>query len=83
MESSKHRELDSPLICEEKIDELYNLLKEYDFEYAHRSYIVNLRYIKRKKNTELEMMDGPLLSVARSKEKQLHDSWMRCVTLKY
>ncbi|MBQ8261208.1 MAG: response regulator transcription factor [Lachnospiraceae bacterium] len=83
MESSKHRELDSPLICEEKIDELYDLLKEYDFEYAHRSYIVNLRYIKRKKNTELEMMDGTLLSVSRSKEKQLHDSWMRCVTLKY
>lgn len=59
------------LICDRKIKELYDMLKGYGFVYAHNSYIVNLRYVKRKTITELELEDGTILTVARSKEKEL------------
>ena len=37
--------------------DLYEQLKEYNFVYAHNSYIVNLKYIKNVKE-EIELMNG-------------------------
>lgn len=51
-----------------KLSELYEILKNAGFEYAHNSYIVNVRYIKNISETELEMIDKTVLSVARSKK---------------
>lgn len=66
-----------------KVDELYKLLKDYGFEYAHNSYIVNLRYIKRKTVKELELTDGTKLSIARSKEKALRVALAKSMAKKY
>ncbi len=67
----------------QKLPELYRVLKGYGFEYAHNSYIVNLRYIKRKIVGELQLTDGTTLSVARSKEKTLREALARFAAQKY
>lgn len=64
-------DFENKLICDKRIEELYDILKSYGFVYAHNSYIVNLKYIKRKTMTELELLDGTILTIARSKEKEL------------
>lgn len=71
------------ITSKQKLPELYHVLKGYGFEYAHNSYIVNLRYIKRKVVGELELTDGTKLSVARSKEKNLREALARFAAQKY
>lgn len=66
-----------------KLPELYSVLKNYGFEYAHNSYIVNLNHIKRKTVKELELSDGTVLSIARSKEKNLRTSFARYKAQRY
>lgn len=67
------------LKSKEKISELYIRLKDCGFVYAHNSYLVNLKYVKRIKKkppTELELEDGTILTVARSKEKNLRNKFI-------
>ncbi len=62
------------------VEQLYSILKEYGFEYAHNSYIVNFKFIKKKTATELELLDGTILSIARSKEKNFRltfEQWIK------
>ena len=76
-------ELRNCITSKKKVDELYLMLKPYGFEYAHNSYIVNLDYIKRMNTQELELSDGTVLSVARSKEKELRVAFAKHKALKY
>lgn len=69
--------------CRKKLTELYDDLRGYGFEYAHNSYIVNMNYIKRKTPYELEMTDGTILTISRSKERQLRSAFARYKGLKY
>lgn len=71
------------ITSKKKVAELYSILKPYGFEYAHNSYIVNLDYIKRMTTQELELSDGTLLSVARSKEKELRVAFAMHMARKY
>ena len=57
-------------LCHKKIGDLFEQLKQYGFSYAHNSYIVNLRYVIRANRLELELLDGTMLTLARSKEKE-------------
>lgn len=66
-----------------KLPELYALLKDYGFEYAHNSYIVNLAHIKRKTKKELELSDGTVLSVSKSKQRQLRAAFVKYMALNY
>lgn len=66
-----------------KVAELYSVLKSFGFEYAHNSYIVNLNYIKRMTTQELQMSDGTILSIARSKEKDLRAAFAKHMAQKY
>lgn len=50
-----------------KVEELYGELSHYGFAYAHNSYIVNLRYVKIRSREEIELANGEILSVSRSK----------------
>ncbi|TCL57604.1 LytTR family two component transcriptional regulator [Kineothrix alysoides] len=79
----KKYDFESSITCKERVDELYCVLKDYGFAYAHNSYIVNLRYIKRKTITELELTDGTILSIARSKEKELRMELAKSMAKKY
>lgn len=76
-------EYDEQLTSRKKLKELYEELKEYGFEYAHNSYIVNLNHIKRKTTHELELSNGVKLSIARSKEKQLRQAFAKYKSQKY
>lgn len=81
-ESIKY-EFENHITSKKKLPELYLMLKDYGFEYAHNSYIVNLNHIKRKTVKELELSDGTVLSIARSKEKNLRTSFARYKAQKY
>lgn len=74
---------DGSLTCKQKLPELYNLLKDYNFAYAHNSYIVNLAYVKRKNSLELELMDGTILTISRSKEKEFRTTFAKYMAKKY
>lgn len=76
-------EFENNITCKQKLHELYRLLKDYDFEFAHNSYLVNLQYIKRKTMTELELTDGTVLSISRSKEKALRLALVKYSSRKY
>ncbi len=80
---SKNFSHEQKITSKQKLNTLYQLLKDYGFAYAHNSYIVNLRYIKRTSPTELELTDGTLLSIARSKEKELRMAFATYVSKKY
>lgn len=76
-------EFDRKVKSKEKVKELYLMLRNYGFAYAHNSYIVNLKYITRKTLTELELVDGTILSISRSKEKELRRALAELLALKY
>lgn len=76
-------EFEKNITCKEKVEELFLILKNCGFVYAHNSYIVNLKYIKRKTRTELQLIDGSVLSIARSKEKELRTALARNLAQKY
>ncbi len=78
----KH-EFENHILSNKKVSELHLILKPYGFEYAHNSYIVNLDHIKRMNTQELELSDGTLLSVARSKEKELRAAFAKHKAKKY
>ncbi|MDE6314133.1 MAG: response regulator, partial [Lachnospiraceae bacterium] len=76
-------EFENHITSKKKLPELYMVLKNYGFEYAHNSYIVNLDHIKRKTIKELELSDGTVLSIARSKEKELRVAFAKYKAQKY
>lgn len=81
--NKKQYKIDSLIITRKKITDLYMELKDYGFEYAHNSYIVNLNHIIRMTRTELELSDGTKLSIARSKEKELRVAFAKYKSHKY
>lgn len=76
-------EFENHITSKKKLSELYFILRDYGFEYAHNSYIVNLNHIKRKTIKELELSDGTVLSIARSKEKELRVAFAKYKAQKY
>ena len=71
------------LMSRYKVSELYPKLKYYGFEYAHNSYIINLKYVVSISREELKFSNGTVLSVARSKEKELRRAFVRIKATKY
>ncbi|WP_167959152.1 LytR/AlgR family response regulator transcription factor [Anaerosporobacter faecicola] len=69
--------------CREKVSELYNTYQEHGFGYAHNSYIVNLKYITKITSTELELINGTRLSIARSKVKEFRTAFIDYMSNKY
>lgn len=59
-----------------KLADLYQILKECGFAYAHRSYIVNIDYVKVMRFAEVQMVDGTVLSISRSREKDFRKAYM-------
>lgn len=54
------------------VKQLYEILKAYDFAYAHNSYIVNMKHVKSKTLNDLEMINGDILTISRSRRKEFH-----------
>lgn len=59
--------------CKHNIEEIYEVLNEYHFVYAHNSYIVNLKHIKKQNKDEIQMVTGEILSVSRARSKELRE----------
>lgn len=74
---------DDKIICKQKVEELYGMLRVFGFEYAHNSYIVNFRYVKRIGVTELELNDNTILSISRSKQKKFRADFAKYLAKKY
>ena len=68
---------------EKKLEQLYDELKDFNFEFPHNSYIVNLQYIKRKTVAEMELIDGTILTISRSKEKEFRAAFTKYISKKY
>lgn len=76
-------EYDSKLTSDLKLIKLYELLKDHNFEYAHNSYIVNLKYIKRITERGLVLTTGHELNISRSKGEVFRDTYARFISQKY
>lgn len=71
------------ITSKEKVENLYNKLKDFGFAYAHNSYIVNLKYIIKIATSELQLIDGTKLTISRSKEKKFREDFAKVLAEKY
>lgn len=66
-----------------KLSELFDTVGRCGFAYAHNSYFINLEYVENYSGTQVEMEDGSILSVSRSKGKIFEDAfrdyWNSCM----
>lgn len=66
--------------CYDKSCSLCELLTSLSERYlflCHRSYIVNLKYIKRITDKGIEMKDGTIIPYSRRKKKSLYDAFLK------
>lgn len=67
-----------------KLKEIFNILCIYGFEFAHNSYIVNLRYIiKMQSDGEIILTNGTVLHISRSKLKNFRNAFSEWTSKKY
>lgn len=67
-----------------KLADLYEDLKEYQFEYAHNSYLVNLKYVtKLFSQGYIQLMGGMELNVSRSKLQDFRNALTGLLSRKY
>lgn len=59
----------------QKIGELYELLKDFGFAYAHNSYIVNLKCVAVAGPKELELLNGEKLTISRARAKEFQKAF--------
>ena len=68
---------------EQKVADLYEQLKHSGFAYAHNSYIVNLRHVSTVRTNEMELENGKILTIARSKQQEFRQAFACQVAQKY
>lgn len=84
MTENKSKEFPFQVNSKEKLKELYKQLAPYHFEYAHNSYLVNLRYVtKYMAAGYIELTDGTQLNVSRSKQQTFKLALVTLVAEKY
>ncbi len=71
------------LTSKTRINILYDSLKDYGFEYAHNSYIVNTKYVTRLTASSVQLVNGIKLSVSRSKAKDFKEAFAEQLSMKY
>lgn len=72
------------ITTKQKLNELFEILYPYGFEYPHSSYIVNMKYvIKMLSGGELKLKDGTLLTISRSRLKDFRDAFSDFMKYKY
>lgn len=68
----------------QKLADLYKELKDYQFEYAHNSYLVNLKYVKKLfSQGYIQLRDGTELNVSRSKMQNFRIALISLLSKKY
>ena len=64
-----------------KISNLEKWMTNYGFIQTHRSYLVNMRFIKMVRTNEVELDNGQILSVSRDKVQDVREKqmiYLRC-----
>lgn len=81
IENNKHKltfnfcDKEQTLGLYKKLDDVENDLKEYGFLRIHKSYLVNVVYIKKLVNYGAELRDGRQLPIPREKIKQVKEKY--------
>lgn len=70
-------------ISSKRLGEMYELLKDFGFVYAHNSYIVNMKHVVMVGPKELELMNGEKLTVSRARVKEFQRAFAIEITKKY
>ena len=80
IESCKHylriRHVDGECEMRGKISNLEKWMSNYGFVQTHRSYLVNVRYMKMVRANEVELDNGEILSVSRDKAQEVKKKQM-------
>lgn len=71
------------LQSKERLEDWYAQLCAQGFEYAHTSYIVNLRAVTKIMQNELTMSNGDRLGISRTCSKKFHQSFSMYFHKKY
>lgn len=66
-----------------KLAAFYEQLKDFDFEYAHNSYIVNLKYVAIVDSKELELANGEKLTISRARAKEFRKAFAYGLSKKF
>ena len=69
-------DFDGKLIVKDKLDKIYLRLKEFGFEYAHSSYIVNIEHVDKCDKRQLKLDEGINLDISRSKSRQFNEQFI-------
>lgn len=69
--------------CSQKLSDLFELLKDFGFAYAHNSYIVNLKHVVAVDSKELELENREKLSISRARAKEFKKAFAICLAKKY
>ena len=62
-----------------KISDVEKELYAYNFRRCHKSFCVNMRYIKLLKSTEVEMADGQILPIGRERKNEFVNDYISYV----
>ena len=63
------------IVLKNTLSEWGELCKEKYFVRCHRSYLVNMRYVKVYSRTEFEMKNEDIVPIGRKYEKQTREIW--------
>jgi len=66
-----------------KLETIYEVLKEYDFIFIHKSYIVNMNYIKEIEYENLKLCNGKMLPISESRRKMVRNEHLNFLMRSY
>lgn len=72
---------DKCVVAKGVLSAIENQLLEQHFMRTHRSYLVNMKHIRRIQKNDLVLSNGNLVPISRRKEKELKQQFMRYVIL--
>lgn len=72
---------DKCVVAKGVLSAIENQLLEQDFMRTHRSYLVNMKHIRRIQKNDLVLSNGNLVPISRRKEKELKQQFMRYAIL--
>lgn len=71
------------IICKRSLQDVYSELRDFGFEYAHNSYIVNFQYVIRLEDKYIKVESGIELNLSRSKKMNFDKRFSEYLGSKY
>ena len=64
----------------ESLEKVYERVKQYDFLFIHKSYLINYRYIETIRYDSVTMTDGTEFSISQSRRKEIRKRYMEIMS---